>query len=221
MDLITRIEQKMHVNGIAFFGTAYIRECLPKEFSHLPYSITIGMRYPKTVIRQIDKAPTKEYFHQYRTMNANLDRCGILAQSMLLNEGFEAVYIPASQSDPKNEFSGALSHKIGAVKSGLGFVGKSNLFIHKDYGPAVRLLTVLTDMKLPEGKKTKADCGDCDKCFKACPAGAIHNVMPSDDYNRDDVLSPEKCSYFMKTKFQHIGRGSVCGICIRACPYSV
>lgn len=220
MDLLIEIKEKMMKNGIAFFGTGYIKDKLSNNLSDMPYAISMGMRYPKMIIEQIKTGPTATYFHQYRTMNANLDRCGIIAQSILLKNGFDAMYIPASQSDPNNEFRGIFSHKTAAVKSGLGFIGKNNLFISNDFGPSVRLMTILTNMELPKQEQIKHNCEDCNECFKACPAGAIYGVSPSDDFNRDDIFSPEKCSHYMKTKFKHIGRGSVCGICIGVCPFS-
>lgn len=223
MDTTDAIKNIAEANGIAFFGTSYVAENLPEKLAHLPYAVTIGMRYPKTIIAEIEKAPTSIYFHHYRTMNANLDRTAIQIESKLLDMGHEAIYIPASQSLPGHPFSALFSHKIAAVKAGLGFIGKNNLFIHKSFGPGVRLCTVFTSMKmpvLPEEALVANACGECTQCFDACPAAALYNRIPKSPYNSCDIVDVEKCSYTMKKKYQHIGRGSVCGICIAACPFS-
>ncbi|MBR2329862.1 MAG: 4Fe-4S dicluster domain-containing protein, partial [Clostridia bacterium] len=59
-------------------------------------------------------------------------------------------------------------------------------------------------------------CGDCTICAKACPAGAIFGEKPLTSGERN--IDPEKCSKYMKEHFQDIGRGSVCGVCIKVCP---
>ena len=220
---IKELKRIAEENGCALFGTSDVSEHLPNALKHLPYAITLGMRYPKTIIAGIKNGPTSHYFHHYRTMNANLDRTAVLIEAKLLSLGNEAVYIPASQSLPDNAFSGLFSHKIAAVKAGLGFIGKNNLFIHDAFGPSVRLATVLTDYVLPttntEMPSTRI-CEACNLCAEACPAGAILNVLPKEPYHTHDVFNAEKCSYTMKNKYKHIGRGAVCGICIAVCPYA-
>ena len=136
--------------------------------------------------------------------------------------GYNAFPIGASQStaEDKSKYQGLFSHKIGARLSGLGFIGKSGLFISKKYGSQVRLVTVLTDMPLQaESEVILNGCGACENCVKACPAGAISGIVYTEGMSRDDFFSAEKCSKHMKT-YNDIGRGSVCGICISVCPYN-
>ena len=105
MDLLKKIKQIAADNGMVLFGTSCVDDALPDDLSDMPYALTLGMRYPKAIIRGIKDGPTPEYFHQYRTMNANLDRTAILIQTLLIESDFEAMYIPASQSRPGEAFS--------------------------------------------------------------------------------------------------------------------
>jgi epoxyqueuosine reductase QueG len=106
---------------------------------------------------------------------------------------------------------------MAATRAGLGFVGKSGLFLSEKYGSKIRLATVLTDMPLKSEKPMLENgCGDCQICKNACPAGAIFGQLPTTDGERN--FDPEKCSKYMKEHFQDIGRGSVCGVCIKVCP---
>ena len=110
-----------------------------------------------------------------------------------------------------------IPHKTAAALAGLGFVGKSGLFLSTEYGSKIRLATVLTDMPLKSKLPViENGCGDCTLCKTACPAGAIFGEKPTTNEERN--FDPEKCSRYMKEHFQQIGRGSVCGICIKVCP---
>jgi len=61
-------------------------------------------------------------------------------------------------------------------------------------------------------------CQNCHLCVDACPAGAISGKTWTPNRTREEMFAPEKCSNYMKRAFQHIGRGAVCGVCIRVCP---
>lgn len=106
-----------------------------------------------------------------------------------------------------------------ATLSGLGGIGKNCLFLHNKYGPRVRLGTLFTDCPFEiQTHEYFSPCIDCDLCEKACPSGAIRGKMWTVGMEREEFFDPEKCSTYMKKKFQHIGRGAVCGICMKVCP---
>ncbi len=70
-----------------------------------------------------------------------------------------------------------ISHKAVARMAGLGWQGKSLLLINPEYGPRVRLVTILTDMPLTPDGPVKNRCGACLECVQACPASAIKNAL--------------------------------------------
>lgn len=218
--MIDKIRQRMDFEGMDLFGTSYLEPYLPENLKHLPYGITIGTRISDAVVDRIKQGPTHTYFHNYRTANAVLDRCTFLIGHMLMKEGFQSIAVPASQTVEREEKRGLVSHKLAAVEAGLGYIGKSALFIAMEYGPAVRLGTVLTDYPACEktGKRIAMDCGTCQVCKKACPAGAICGVNYRPGLAREDFFDADLCSNYMKKAFQHIGRGAVCGICVAVCP---
>jgi epoxyqueuosine reductase len=66
--------------------------------------------------------------------------------------------------------------KAWAVMAGLGWIGKSRLFISKEHGPRLRLRGILTDIALGDSSAeilSDDNCGQCTECARACPAGAI------------------------------------------------
>ena len=96
-------------------------------------------------------------------------------------------------------YSGAFPHKTAAVRAGLGWIGRSALFVSPQFGPRVRLCTVLTDCPLP-GAKTESSvsrCKTCNRCVKACPARAISGVEYRPGMSRAELFDPEACSRHM------------------------
>ena len=186
-------------------------------------AITIGIKLLDSVVEQIyeEQSPTYEYFHHYRTVNFALDQLALFCATSLEKSGFRVLMIPASQSSVKDPYRGAFPHKTAAVKANLGFIGKSALFIHRDYGSMVRLATVLINKPLaPDSDAVNLSCGTCNACFNACVAGAIKGNEYIPGESRESIFDAEKCSQYMKKAYRDIGRGSVCGLCIAACPFN-
>ncbi len=184
-------------------------------------AVSIVVRLSDAVIDEIDDAPTYTYFHHYRTVNAFLDRLALECGIWLSQRGYKYLPIAASQSVPAHlgrPFSGRYSHKKVARLAGLGTIGKNALFLHKTYGARVRLVTVFTDcaFKTPVCDVFSDMCKNCGKCVKICPARAISGKDWAP--GAEGFFDPARCSAHMKTAYQNIGRGAVCGLCIRACP---
>lgn len=220
--MLEKIRKRLLFEGADAVGGAYLKGFVPDSMQNLEYGISVQMRLSQAVVEQIfrEKSPSHTYFHNYRTLNAMLDRCTFLAVSMLQKEGYRAVAVPASQTVDRQMFAGLISHKLVAVKAGMGRIGRHALFISDELGPAVRLASVLTDCPIcaPEPLFVRQEgCGTCSACAKACPAGAISGKEYIPGMPREDFFDAECCSNYMKKSFQMIGRGAVCGICMATC----
>ena len=204
--------------GADIVGFCKLQTAPIKDAPHLIYAVSIGVKLSDAILKTIENAPSFVYFQHYRTANALLDQIAFRIAREIEKTGFSALPIAASQSLGKNNpYIGVLPHKTAAVLSGLGFVGKSGLFLSSQYGSKVRLATILTDMPLQsELPVIETGCGNCRLCQTACPAGAIYGTPPTTDGERN--FDAEKCSKYMKAHFQDVGRGSVCGVCIKVCP---
>lgn len=203
-------------NGVADVGFARVNDA---PFGG--YAVSIVVRLSDAVIDEISDEPTHTYFHHYRTVNSFIDRMILQCGFILEKYGYKYFPVGASQSINKDgwNYNAKYSHKEVACLAGLGGIGKNGLFLHKQYGARVRLGTLFTDcpFEITESEYS-SPCIDCDKCVNACPSGAIKGVLWETGMTREDIFDPEKCSQYMKKKFQHIGRGAVCGICMRVCP---
>lgn len=93
-----------------------------------------------------------------------------------------------------------LPHKKIAILSGLGWIGKSNLFITQEYGSALCLGTVLTNapVSIEEGSIIMPKCGDCNVCKDICPTGAIYGATWEPGMNRDFIIDVYHCDGCLK-----------------------
>lgn len=209
-----KIEEFLIRHGAGQVG--FCRIDRENEFN-LGYAISYTIPLSDAIVDGITDAPTHTYFHHYRSVNALIDNLSLRCGRILAQEGYLYVPIPASQS--VNGMQGVFSHKYAACAAGLGAVGKSGLFISKENGPRVRLGTILTDYPFEyEAQSPECPCGECRICVKSCPAMAITGERWRAGDERDVIIDAGACSQYMKQKFQHIGRGSVCGICMKVCP---
>lgn len=212
-DFTNKLRNFLLANGAVDVGFSRL------SYDSLDYAVSIVVKLSDFVISQIDTAPTYTYFNHYKTANALIDRLSLLCGTMIEAEGALYMPIPASQTvNGHNTYAGEFSHKKAAVYAGLGTVGKNALFLHHTYGPAVRLGTVFTNLPLEVGEPlSKNLCDGCNQCVNHCPAQALYGKEFSWDNPDASLLDRKACSDYMKKHYMHIGRGSVCGICIKQC----
>lgn len=220
MRIQDELKEYLLAQGVSDVGFSCIENGAPEG---MKYAVTVVVRLSQAIVAEIGDEPTHTYFNHYRTVNAFIDRSLLLCGLFLQRRGCKYITVAASQSINAEGWSyrGRFSHKQAAVEAGLGAVGRNSLFIHKDFGSAVRLGTLFTDCEFEtEAASPPAVCEGCRRCVEACPARAIKGGSWSPEVSREDIFDAEKCSEYMKRRFQNIGRGAVCGICMRVCPHN-
>ncbi|MDP4126616.1 MAG: 4Fe-4S dicluster domain-containing protein [Bacillota bacterium] len=186
------------------------------------HAVVIAVAISPDIFEQITNEPTPLYLHHYQTVNNLLDNINLSLQRELIHEGFRALFIPASQIVDKVNWMGHISHKAMAKAAGLGWQGKSLLLVTPEYGPRVRLATLLTNAPLEPDPMVSNRCGTCKKCQDACPASAIKGRLWEDHpQSREEALHFSLCVEKVNEDFAkrpEIGK-PICGVCIRACPW--
>ena len=113
--------------------------------------------------------------------------------------------------------TGPLSDRSAALRAGLGVLGKNGAVISR-LGSMINLGYMLTDLPLTPAKALSEDfCGDCTRCFSACPTGALteagYDFKKCISYltQKKGELSPEE-KHWLGTALYG------CDICFLACP---
>lgn len=189
----------------------------------LPRAISIAVALDAAIVREISHGPTPAYFAEYRRVNELLARLCEQATAIITSLGRRAKAVqPTAEYFNQSSLSMPVQHKTIATRAGLGWIGKSALLITKEYGPAVRLSSVLTDAEFATGAPIdESHCGDCQSCMDCCPAGAIAGRHWRAGTPRETLYNAFACRDCALSLAGRQGIGAtICGICINACPWT-
>jgi len=216
---IAEINAILQAHGISKWGVANNDPPLPLA-PRLPRAISLLMQLSPASIKGMDKRPTEAYFVEYQRLNKALNGAADALARHLKKSGCAAEPIEATLEDydAVEDWgrAGVFAHKTAATQAGLGWIGKTALFVSTEFGPRVRLTTVFTDLDIPPANPVTAGrCGRCRLCVDACPANAGRDVQWLAGMERDRLYDEKACEKY-GDNFPKLG--GVCGICIAACP---
>lgn len=192
---------------------------MPKEF--YPQSIypearsVIVIGLPVT-LPVLETSPSNYYRELYTTVNNLLDQYTYRLANYLTGRGHPSVFVPRDGygnikvllENPVASFS----HRHAALLAGLGNFGVNNMLLTPEYGPRVRLGSVLTTADLPPDPIMETPlCTRCMRCVTMCPSKALGKH----DYPQGLTDKTACASYSAKLNERYV---SPCGICIKVCP---
>ena len=210
------IGQILRTKEVDAWGVAANDPRLPQAPDY-PTAISILMRLDPLVVRGLRYGPTQDYHQEYLRLNSALDDATGTLVDVLKVHGHAAERVQATME--KTNGHKPFPHKTAATQSGLGWIGKTALFVSPEFGPAVRLATVFTDLELPTGEPVReSSCGACRECVDACPAGCGRDVQWRPGMARDLLFDAGACRHHM-TLITSVD-AQICGMCIAACPYA-
>ncbi len=201
------------------YGFADVGEDLPKDLKELPFAVSIGIPLFDAIMDPVVDGPNQVYYDAYRSVNERLDALTRQIQQAIEQTGYRAHAFASSERTDFVNVAGDFPHKTAAVKSGLGWLGRSSLLITRRFGPRVRISTVVTDLPLPIQDFSKTNfCGSCRRCVEACPAQAIVGNAWSIGALRESLVDVRKCDAWKIRNYPQFD-GLVCGVCVAVCPH--
>lgn len=229
MNIILEIVQRHLIPEENYiYGFADLTGLLQNKFTGFNYGISIGRKLDYKIVDKVINGPTPEYYSHYRQINEELALLtGKISEDLNKNDietlnieptvstsELDSIYFKTLRTD--------LSHKMVATRAGLGWIGKSDLFISKEFGPRLRLVSIL--LKTPLKSKSKpieiSRCGNCNICVVVCPAKAANRKLWDITVDREEFFDPwkcrDQCAGFGRSRLGIDAR--ICGICVAACP---
>jgi len=209
-------------------GYADLTGLLDKQFEGYDYGISIGRKLDDKIVDKITDGPTEEYYAHYLEINKLLEKLTQKISRELNASGIDSINIEPtiSTDDLETKYSDSLqaelSHKMVATRAGLGWIGKTDLFVSKKIGPRLRLVSILvkTPVKSLSAPVETSRCGKCDLCVKICPVNAGNGKLWNINIRREEFFDPwrcrEQCTEFGRLRLE--GGARICGMCMAICP---
>jgi reductive dehalogenase len=205
-----RLEQQGRSYPDAIVGESIPLE-IPEEFQYAVVMIANQdynlIKYSPSMI-----SSTSNYIAYTRLTNANN-----LLSAFVQNLGYKAVALPTHQ---------IARHIPMAMLAGLGDIGRNGLLITPEFGPRVKITTMITNLPLiadsPIDFGVTEFCETCGRCAKVCPAQALpfgkRTTKPNNASNSAGELkwrvNAEKCAKYWVNG--HRG----CNTCVACCPFN-
>jgi epoxyqueuosine reductase len=229
-ELLRKIIEKHLEPGQDFiYGFADLTHLVEENLGDFRFGISIGKKLDDKIVNGIYFGPTLEYYQHYRQVNDELASLTLSISGDLKKIGVDSICIDPTVTTEQldtiyaSNLKTRISHKMVATRAGLGWIGKSDLFISNKFGPRLRLVSILTNTPLETDIQPveKSRCGNCKRCMDRCPAGAINGKLWDISIGRDEFFDPfkcrEKCKEFGEKYLKMNVR--VCGICVAVCPF--
>jgi O-acetylhomoserine (thiol)-lyase len=184
-----------------------------------PWCRTVIVMGVQIFLPMIETTPSAVYSELYNTTNRLLDESAYRIANLLNGLGFRAFFFPrdgygdisALVEKPEAAFSQVLAGRY----AGLGTIGFNHTLLTPEYGPRVRLVSVISDVNIEPDEVMKKDlCLRCGVCGKSCPMGAFSAGEAGSRAAAD--MDKRKCALYhqrLKNEFRY-----PCGVCVKVCP---
>jgi len=223
------IEKHLFPKEDYIYGFADLTNLIDESFGDYQFGISIGKKLNDRIVNGIYGGPTLEYYQHYRQINEELASLTRVISTDLKKAGVETLCLEPTVTTHEldtvyaENLTVPVSHKMVATRAGLGWIGKSDLFVSNAFGPRLRLVSILTDTPLESDNQPieKSRCGNCKICMNGCPAGAINGKLWDISVDRDEFFDAFKCRETCKEfgeKYLNMNV-RVCGICVAMCPF--
>ena len=219
---IKREATKLGINLVGFANVERWEEYKLTEPEYYPHTI---WPWAKTVIvmgvqiypSMLETTPSVVYSELYNTTNRMLDETAYRIANFLNTLGYRAHFFPrdcyGDISVLVKKPEAAFSHVIAGYYAGLGTIGMNHTLLSKEFGPRMRIVSVITDAIVPPDKVIeKSVCIKCKQCVINCP---VQTFTPREDRIAAD-MDKHKCALYhqqLKGEFRY-----PCGKCTAVCP---
>ncbi|MDR2179078.1 MAG: 4Fe-4S binding protein [Synergistaceae bacterium] len=219
---IKREAKKLGMNLVGFAGVERWEEYGETDRAFFPASIwpwsrTVIVLGVQIFLPMLETTPSVVYSELYNTTNRLLDEAAYKIANLLNTLGHGAFFFPrdcyGDISVLVKKPEAAFSHVLAGKYAGLGTIGVNHTLLTPEYGPRVRLVSVISNADIVPDKVIEKDlCINCGLCKKSCPVSAFtaHPGALIADMNKN------RCADYhqrLKNELRY-----PCGVCTKVCP---
>lgn len=140
------------------------------------YAMILGLHHP-------EDTPELDWWDGGNTMGNRQ----LMKMSDDLKQWLEGEYGVRSVPLPYHLEQGGIFLKDAAVLAGLGIIGRSNLLLNPEWGPRIRLRSILIEGEF-EPTSPIEGFSPCDSCGEFCHSACPEGVFSSGFYSRPDCI---------------------------------
>ena len=177
------LKKQVQAIGADLVGVAGVDSPLLREYGEDPEKILPGAKSLLSIGVALNRAAVCSgnlRLARYDTMCVyeRINHICMETIRMFARQGVKAIsvppYLPVDMGVEVKGMKGEINHRTVAAIAGLGGIGLSRLLVTPEFGPFVRLGTIVTDAVLsPDQPLAENPCDLCGLCQDACPAKAI------------------------------------------------
>lgn len=213
--------ETLRQNGASLIGFGDVSAEGSELTRSFPVAISLGFKYDEKIVSNLH-IDENAFHHHLKSLNPLMMELINITENLLSKWGYQYITPPLNTPIKDNNQLlklQAFPHKTAATCAGLGWVGKCALLVTPEYGPRIKLGTVLTNARFKTAAPmTRDKCGECSLCAEACSYGAINNVNWKRGVEREKLFDAYLCNSKRLSYIPAIGRKHECALCLQACP---
>jgi len=192
------LKEQLQAMGADLVGVARVDSPLLREHGEDPDKLLPGAQSLVSIgvaLNRVAVCSGNLRLNRYDSMCVyeRLNHISLETVRLLAREGAKGIsispYLPVDMGGESKGMKGDINHKTVAAIAGLGGIGLSRLLVTPEFGPFVRLGTIVTDAQLGSDQPLDENpCDNCDLCRTACPVEAIQE---------DDTFDYRACASSM------------------------
>lgn len=208
-ELITNELKRHRIEFIHFIDISGLTQ---KQNRGFPFAILFGVKCTPEYLKRVSDNPNhvpdmiaQNYFGDDEHYVHEMEMCHIsdLLAGFIEKNGYGGYALSDANQIATSNFDGnksMLPLKTLGTHAGLGWIGKNNLLINKEYGCSQTWGGVLTDapLKTASIKQPTVQCGNCRTCLDVCQPNALKGMVWQLGLQREDMIDAEKCTTCLK-----------------------
>ncbi|WP_291530027.1 epoxyqueuosine reductase [Bacteroides sp. UBA939] len=206
------ITNELKQHGIEFIYFVDISDLAQKQNRGFSSAVLFGVKCTPEYLKRVRDNPNyvpemiaRNYFDddEHYCFEMEMYRISDLVAQFIEENGYNAYSLSDDNQIATNNFEGtqsALPLKTLATYAGLGWIGKNNLLVNKEYGCSQVWGGILTDAPVDTISQAipAVQCGSCRVCLDVCQPGALKGRTWQAGIPREEMVDVEKCTTCLK-----------------------